>query len=84
MLPDWAKFRHLGDFLLNQFSPKQAASTHDLFEGFKSNLMLMFWAFKLSFDIDILGHFFQKLGKILFCFLVTLHFSQQQNAISIL
>ncbi len=53
VLPDWAKFRHLGYILLNQFSPKQAASTHDLFEDFKSSLMLMFWAFKLSFDVDI-------------------------------
>ncbi len=35
----------------------------------------MFWAFKLSFYVDILvflGHFFQQLGEILFSFLVTL------------
>ncbi len=35
----------------------------------------MFWAFKLSFDVDILVflvHFLQKLGEILFSFLVTL------------
>jgi hypothetical protein len=34
--------------------------------------MWIFWAFKLSFDIDIFGHFFPKFGKILFKFLVTL------------
>jgi hypothetical protein len=37
--------------------------------------MWMFWAFKLSFDVDntvFLGHFFQKLGEIGFNFLVTL------------
>jgi hypothetical protein len=37
--------------------------------------MWMFWAFKLSFGVDILaffGHFFQKLGKILFSYMVTL------------
>ncbi len=54
MWPDWAKFCHLGYFLLSQFSPKQAVSTHGLFEGFKSGLMWMFLAFKLSFDVDIL------------------------------
>jgi len=35
----------------------------------------MFWAFKLSFGVDILaffGHFFQKLGKILFSYVITL------------
>jgi hypothetical protein len=31
------KFRHLGYFLLNQFSPKQAVSTHGLLKGFKSS-----------------------------------------------
>jgi hypothetical protein len=34
--------------------------------------MWMFGAFKLSFDVNILDDFFQKLGKILFNFLVTL------------
>jgi hypothetical protein len=37
--------------------------------------MWMFWALKLSFGVDILafsGHFFQKLGKILFIYLVAL------------
>jgi len=34
--------------------------------------MWMFGAFKLSFDVNILGHFLQKLGEILFNFLVTL------------
>ncbi len=29
LTPDWAKFRHLGYFLLNQ--PKEAISTHGLF-----------------------------------------------------
>jgi hypothetical protein len=65
-------FRLLSD---NRFSPKQAVSTHGLFEGFKSSLMWMFWAFKLSFDADILvslATFFQNLGKILLNFLVTL------------
>jgi hypothetical protein len=28
--PDWVKFRHLGYFLQNQFSPKQAASTREV------------------------------------------------------
>ncbi len=51
--PDWAKFRHLGHFLHNQCSPKQAVSTHGLFKSFKSSLMWMFWAFNLSFDVDI-------------------------------
>jgi len=32
-------------FLLNQFLPKQATSTHNLFEGFKRSLMWMFRAF---------------------------------------
>ncbi len=35
----------------------------------------MFWAFKLSLDVNILaffGHFNQKLGEILFTILVTL------------
>jgi hypothetical protein len=34
--------------------------------------MWTFGAFKLSFDVNILGHFLQKLGEILFNFLVTL------------
>jgi hypothetical protein len=37
--------------------------------------MWMFWAFKISFDLDILlflTTLFQKFGKILFNFLVTL------------
>jgi hypothetical protein len=37
--------------------------------------MLLFWAFKLSFVVEILvllGYIFQKLGEILFKFLVTL------------
>jgi hypothetical protein len=51
--PDWAKFRHLGYFLLSQFSPKQAVSTPGLLESFKSSFMSMFWAFSLSFDVDI-------------------------------
>jgi hypothetical protein len=61
--------------LLNQFSPKQAVSTHGLFKAFKSSLGWMFWAFKLSFDVDVLvfwATFLQNLGKILFYFLVTL------------
>jgi hypothetical protein len=37
-----------------QFSPKKAVSTQGLFKGFKSNLMWMFWTFKLIFDVDIL------------------------------
>ncbi len=61
--PDWAKFCHLGYFLLNQFSPKQAVSTHGLFEGFNGGLMWMFLAFKLSFDGDILV-FLPTLPKI--------------------
>jgi hypothetical protein len=32
-------------FSLNQFSPKQAASTHDLFEDFKNSSMWVFWDF---------------------------------------
>jgi hypothetical protein len=60
------KFRHLGYFLHNQFSPKQAVSTYGLFKGFKSSLMWMFWAFKLSFDVEISvfwATFFQTLGE---------------------
>ncbi len=37
--------------------------------------MWMFWALKLGFNIDILvyfGYFFQKIGEIVFYFLVTL------------
>jgi hypothetical protein len=59
----------------NRFSTKRAVSTHGLFEGFKSSLMWMFWAFKLSFDADILvflATFSKHLGEILFNFLVTL------------
>jgi hypothetical protein len=63
LAPDWAKFHHLGYFLLNQFSPKQAVSTHGLFEGFNSGLMWMFLAFKLRFDGDILV-FLPTLPKI--------------------
>ncbi len=70
--PEWEKFRHLGYFVLKQFQPKQALSTNDFFVGFESSLMWMFWAFKLSFDVDILEYFFKKLGNILFKFLVTL------------
>jgi hypothetical protein len=61
--PDWVKFHQLGKFLHDQFSPRQAVSTHGLFESFKSGLMWMLWAFKLIFDVDILiffGHFFHK------------------------
>jgi hypothetical protein len=32
-----AKFRHLGQFLQNQFSLKQSVSTHGLSKGLKSN-----------------------------------------------
>jgi len=32
----------------------------------------MFWTFKLSFNVDILGHFVQKLGEILINFIVKL------------
>jgi hypothetical protein len=49
-------FCHLGYFLLNQFSPNQAVSTHSLlqeFEGIKSGLMWMFWVLRLNF-----GYFF--------------------------
>jgi hypothetical protein len=49
--PDWPKFRHLGNFLHKQFSPKQAVTTQGV--CFKSSLMRMFWAIKLSFDVDI-------------------------------
>jgi hypothetical protein len=59
----------------NRFSPKQAVSTQGLFEGFKSSLMWMLWAFKLSFDADILvslATFSKNLGEIPFNFLVTL------------
>ncbi len=58
MCPDWAKFRHLGYFLPDQFPPKEEVSTHGLFllfKGFKSNLIWMFWAFYLSFDVEALG-----------------------------
>ncbi len=51
--------------------------------------MWMFWAFKLGFGVDILAFlatFFQKLGNILFSFLVTLppsnslyHYQSIQN-----
>ncbi len=40
------------------------------------------WAFKLSFGSDILvffGHFFQKLGVLLFNFLVTLLISEREK-----
>jgi len=72
--PDWLKFCHLGFFLLNQFSQKQAASTHYLFEGFKSSSMWVFGIFiKLSCRyFCIWDYFCQKLGIILFWFLVTL------------
>ncbi len=52
--PDWAKFRQLGYFTLNQISSKQAVSSHGLFKGFKSSLMWMFTTFKLSCDVDTL------------------------------
>jgi hypothetical protein len=48
------KFCPLGYFLLNPFTPKQAVSIHGLFKGLKISLMWKFWAFKLSFDVDIL------------------------------
>ncbi len=51
---------------MNNFSPKQALSTHGMFEGFKSSLMWMIWAFKLSFGVDILvllAPFSKKLAK---------------------
>jgi hypothetical protein len=38
--------------------------------GFNMSLMWRFQAFKFSFDVDILGHFFQKLGKFFFQFSV--------------
>jgi hypothetical protein len=62
--------RNLGYFLHNHFSPKQAVSTHGLSEDFKSNLMWMVWAFKLSFDEDILFFWplFQKIRQNLIQF----------------
>jgi hypothetical protein len=42
-----------------------------MFEGFQKYLFWMFWAFQLSFDVDI-WPLSQKFGKILSGFLVTL------------
>ncbi len=81
MWPDWTNFRHFGYFSLIQFLPKQAESTHSLFEGFKSSLMWMFWAlkFKIWRYFDIFGHFFKnwtKFYSVLWshCFEALVHF----------
>jgi len=55
---------YLGYFLLNQYLPKQAVSTHVWFGGFKSSLVWMFRAFKLSFDEDIFVFFWPLFPKI--------------------
>jgi hypothetical protein len=55
----------LGYFLLGQFSPKQAVSTHGLLwtlKDFNFGLMLMFWTFKSSFNVDIFWPLFPNIG----------------------
>ncbi len=72
----FATWATLACFLQTQFSLKQSVSTRGLLwvlQGFKSGLMLLFWAFKLSFDMDIwayLGSFFKHLAKNLLKYLV--------------
>ena len=68
-------FAILATFYATNLHPKQAVSTRGLLLGFKSSLMWMFWAFKLSSEVDILAFwatFSPIFGEILFSFLVTL------------
>ncbi len=46
----------------------------EVFQGLKRCLKWMFWPFKFSFDVDIFDFWIllQKLGDILFSYLVTL------------
>jgi hypothetical protein len=74
--PDWATSRHLGYFLLNQFSPKRAVSTMVCHTYFKVSKVVLCRCLGIKIwcvCFGIFGYFSSKFCENLFHFLVTLH-----------